>query len=54
MGDDAALAALLSRAETDADFYGELRSACAEQAWIAAPEREQESWKKLLTEVLAD
>jgi len=54
VGDDEALAALLSRAETDADFYAQLRSACADQAWVAAPEREQESWKKLLEEVLAE
>jgi glycosyltransferase involved in cell wall biosynthesis len=54
VGDDEALALLLSRAETDAGTYAQLQAACAEQAWIAAPAREALSWENLLEEVLAE
>lgn len=49
--DDAALARLLTRAETDAAFYEELRLACAARSTLVRPERERETLARLLAEV---
>ena len=51
VGDTGALAALLSRAETDAAFYERLRQACRERASLVDPERESEAWSDLLAEL---
>lgn len=51
VGDTHALATLLYRAETDAAFYEELRSACEKVRAIADPERELESWRDLVAEL---
>lgn len=53
MGDTGALAALLSRAETDAAFYERLRRACRERASLVDPDRESEAWSDLLAELSA-
>lgn len=50
-GDPGALAALLRRAETEAGFYAQLRSACAALAPLVSPERERAAWKELLREL---
>ncbi|HUJ23758.1 MAG TPA: selenoneine biosynthesis selenosugar synthase SenB [Bryobacteraceae bacterium] len=50
-GDTEALRRLLLRAETDAGFYGELRSACARCFPLFRPERERTAWRSLLNEV---
>jgi glycosyltransferase involved in cell wall biosynthesis len=50
-GDTAALAGLLSRAETDAGFYAALRVWCAGLAPLFDPAREREAWQRLLTDV---
>lgn len=50
-GDTAALASLLSRAETDAHFYGELTRHCERLAPLVDPRRESESWAALLKEL---
>lgn len=52
VGDTEALAALLLRAETDAAFYRDLQVCCAEAAPLVAPEREGQSWKRLIEELL--
>ncbi len=52
VGDEAALADLLQRAETDPAFLDELRDACAARAELASPERERAAWAELLEEVL--
>jgi putative glycosyltransferase (TIGR04348 family) len=51
-GDTGALAALLHRAETDAAFYARLRAACAARAGLVRPERERESLRALLAELV--
>ncbi|MCP3920051.1 MAG: TIGR04348 family glycosyltransferase [bacterium] len=48
VGDAAALAALLERAETEPAFLAELQARCRARAWIASPERERESLRALL------
>ena len=54
VGDERALAALLSRAESDAAFLAELASRCAELADLVRPEREREAWRALLAELVAE
>lgn len=54
VGDTAALAALLARAETDAGFYRELEQGCAAVAPRFHPEREREAWAALLRELEAE
>jgi len=51
VGDEAALARLLRELETDSAAYEELRAACARQAWVADPETELESWRRLCAEL---
>lgn len=51
VGDAGALGTLLSRAETDATFYQELSSWCANLAPMVRPEREVEAWAALLAEL---
>lgn len=51
VGDTAALARLLSRAESDAAFYAGLRTWCARLAPLFDPDRERQAWKRLLQEV---
>ena len=51
--DDAALARLLTRAETDPDYYDSLRRACAERAGLTRPECERATLATLLAEVAA-
>ena len=48
VGDTVALASLLQRAETDRDFYGELKDKCRKVKTLVNPALERESWKKLL------
>jgi glycosyltransferase involved in cell wall biosynthesis len=51
--DDAALARLLTRTETDPAYYDALRQACAERADLIRPERERTTLAMLLAEVAA-
>lgn len=51
VGDAEALAALLARATADGRWYAELRRRCSRLRHLAAPERERESWGKLLAEI---
>jgi glycosyltransferase involved in cell wall biosynthesis len=51
VGDTAALADLLWRAETDAALYRELETQCAQAAPLVAPERERAAWAGLLAEL---
>jgi putative glycosyltransferase (TIGR04348 family) len=48
VGDTEALAAMLSRAETDPGFLSRLTRACTERAPLFTPERELDSWRSLL------
>jgi putative glycosyltransferase (TIGR04348 family) len=48
VGDTAALARLMLRAERDAAFLAALRRRCAERAPLFAPERESEAWRGLI------
>lgn len=50
-GDAGALAALLARAEGDADFYAALARRCRRLRPLVRPERERESWRRLLREL---
>src|SRR5262249_7285876 len=50
VGDTAALARLLERAESDADFYRALQDWCAGLRPLVDPQREQQSWAELLGE----
>lgn len=50
-GDTLALAALLSRFETDAAFRERLTSHCRDLARIVEPKRELAAWRRLLTEL---
>ena len=52
VGDTAALASLMYRAETDSAFYRELKEHCARRARLVAPEKEQKDWEELLGEFL--
>jgi putative glycosyltransferase (TIGR04348 family) len=51
VGDDAALAGLLRRAETDAAFHRALQACCARRRRLVDPARERRSWEKLLREL---
>lgn len=51
VGDTAALAALLKRAEVEEAFYAELTSRSAERRPLFEPEREQAAWRDLLAEL---
>jgi putative glycosyltransferase (TIGR04348 family) len=51
VGDAAALAGLLRRAETDARFYHRLELHCARLAPLFRPAEERERWRKLLREL---
>ena len=51
VGDTAALARLLERAESDAGFYRALQEWCACLRPLVDPEREQQSWADLLREL---
>jgi putative glycosyltransferase (TIGR04348 family) len=52
VGDAAALAELLARAETDVAFLERLRAACRARRWLTDPATEVESWRRLLDELL--
>jgi putative glycosyltransferase (TIGR04348 family) len=51
VGDTQALAALLHRAETDAEFYDSLKAWCRQLRPLVAPARERASWRRLLGEI---
>lgn len=51
VGDTVALAALLSRAETEPEFYGELADHCRRLQPLVDPVRERKAWNDLLTEI---
>ncbi len=51
VGDTAALADLLHRAETECVFYEDLEGECRRLAPLVDPARERESWANLLTEL---
>jgi putative glycosyltransferase (TIGR04348 family) len=51
VGDTQALANLLWRAETNAEFYNTLRDRCARLSPLFDPAREKESWEELLKEL---
>lgn len=51
VGDDAALARLLRRVETDPGLYAELRERCRARRHLADPRREREAWASLLDEL---
>ena len=50
-GDTKALTELMYQAETDADFYQELKTRCALLARQFRPEQEERAWEKLIKEV---
>ncbi|HTE20573.1 MAG TPA: selenoneine biosynthesis selenosugar synthase SenB, partial [Armatimonadota bacterium] len=51
VGETAALADLLRRAETDPHFYGELKAHCDRLSPLVSPDRERETWRRLLEEL---
>jgi glycosyltransferase involved in cell wall biosynthesis len=51
VGNTAALMVLLTRAETDARFYQQLRAWCRRLRPLIRPARERESWRRLLAEL---
>jgi len=51
VGDTRKLAHLLHRAESDPEFYLDLKKYCARLGPLVDPERERGSWKKLLREL---
>jgi putative glycosyltransferase (TIGR04348 family) len=51
VGDERALARLLHRAESDGEFYRELKLHCARAAELVRPERERRCWRQLIEEV---
>lgn len=51
VGETRELARLLRRAESDRDFYRELKAHCARLRPLVDPERERASWKHLLREL---
>jgi putative glycosyltransferase (TIGR04348 family) len=51
VGDTAALAQLLERAESDAAFYRALQERCARLRHLVDPARERQSWADLLAEL---
>jgi putative glycosyltransferase (TIGR04348 family) len=52
--DTQGLADLMLRAETDAAFYATLEKACRAHAYLTDPAQEIESWRELLSELLAE
>jgi dimethylhistidine N-methyltransferase len=54
VGDTQALAALLTRAETDATFYRTLREWCERLIPLVDPARERQGWQSLLRELHAE
>jgi putative glycosyltransferase (TIGR04348 family) len=52
VGDTQALADLMLRAETDAEFYRSLREHCAARKHLVQPEKEKRDWDELLGEFL--
>ena len=50
VGDTGALAKLIYRAETDAEFYRKLRAHCARLHPLVSPGRERAAWRKILAE----
>lgn len=50
VGDTKRLAKLLSRAETDAEFYARLKNWCTRLAPRMAPDTERDAWRRLLEE----
>lgn len=50
-GDTKTLTELMIRAETDGDFYQELKTRCALLARYFRPEKERKAWEKLIKEV---
>jgi len=53
VGDTKALADLMSRAETDVEFYEDLRTRCIRQASLIDPAEERKAWENLLGEMVA-
>jgi putative glycosyltransferase (TIGR04348 family) len=53
VADTLALTRLLARVETDQAFYNELTARCVQRAPLFHPDRERESWKRLLAELSA-
>jgi putative glycosyltransferase (TIGR04348 family) len=53
VGDTQALAQLLNRAEHDIGFYRELEECCRRLAPLVHPDRERESWRRLLDDLRA-
>ena len=51
VGDAHALAATLTRAETDASYLADLAERCEELRAAFTPEREREAWRGLLAEL---
>ena len=51
VGDTQALTDLLIRVETDAAFYDALKTWCERLKPIVDPDRERQSWKRLLQEL---
>lgn len=51
VGDAAALAALMQRAATDLEFYGELGARIATLAPLVEPATERQAWRELLTDL---
>ena len=54
VGDAAACAQLLARAEAEPAFLAELERRCAERAGLFDPEREREAWRALLLELFPE
>jgi glycosyltransferase involved in cell wall biosynthesis len=53
VGDTQALANLLWQAETDTEFYNNLRERCARLRPLFDPARERQSWEELLSELFS-
>jgi glycosyltransferase involved in cell wall biosynthesis len=54
LGDTRALARQLRKAEVDESFYQDLQSHCARLSSLVDPQREQESWGKLLEKISSE
>jgi len=52
-GDTRDLREALARAESDREFYNELRLICGRRAAVVSPEHEMEAWRRLIDEVSA-
>jgi glycosyltransferase involved in cell wall biosynthesis len=53
VGNERALARILSRAERDHEYYGLLKNACAARGPLVAPERERAALRALISECTA-